>query len=145
TLLDLPGGASNIYLRVDDVFAAETIGDRIEAETGLVADSWMETNRDLLNAMRAQSISTGMIRLFVGISVAFGIASVLVISVVQRSKEIGILRATGTSRRQVMAIFLLQGTLLGLLGSLAGSAIASLLLLLFSRLAVNFPFQVTIT
>lgn len=145
TLLDLPGGASNIYLRVDDVFTAEAIGDRIEAETGLVADSWMETNRDLLNAMRAQSISTGMIRLFVGVSVAFGIASVLVISVVQRSKEIGILRATGTSRRQVMAIFLLQGALLGLVGSLAGTAIASLLVLLFTRLAANFPFQITIT
>ncbi|NLO79068.1 MAG: ABC transporter permease [Xanthomonadaceae bacterium] len=145
SLLDLPGGISSIEVRVVDVFEAEAIGDRIEAQTGLIADSWMETNRELLSALRSQSIATGMIRFFVAISVAFGIASVLAISVVQRSREIGILRATGTSRRAIMAVFLLQGALLGLLGSLVGSAMATLLIQLFTRVATGFPFAIQIS
>lgn len=145
TLLDLPGGVSNIDLRVRDIFAAQAVGDGIEAQTGLVADSWMETNRELLTALRSQDVSTTLIRFFVALSVAFGIASVLVVSVVQRSREIGILRATGTSRRQVMAVFLLQGGLLGLLGSLAGSALAVLLVWLFTALAPAFPFPIPVT
>ncbi len=145
TLLDLAGGASTIALRVGDVFAAEAIGDRIEAQTGLIADSWMETNSELLTALRSQSVSTVLIRFFVAVSVAFGIASVLVVSVVQRSKEVGILRATGTSRRQIMAVFLLQGGVLGLLGSAGGSALAVVLVHLFTTLAPAFPFPIAVT
>jgi len=59
---------------------------------------------------------------FVGLSVAFGIASVLVVSVIQRSKDIGILRAMGTSQGQILRVFLVQGGLLGFLGSLIGAA-----------------------
>ncbi len=144
TLQDLPGGVSSIALRVRDIFAAKAIADRIEAQTGLLAESWMETNSELLTALRSQDISTGLIRFFVAVSVAFGIASVLVVSVVQRSKEIGILRATGTSRRQVMGIFLLQGGTLGLLGSFAGSALALGLVWLFTTLVPDFPFPIPI-
>ena len=50
-----------------------------------------------------------MIRLFVGLTAALGIASVLVVSVVQKSKEIVILRATGATRGQILGVFLLQG------------------------------------
>ena len=72
-------------------------------------------------------MSTQMIRVFVGISVAFGIASVLAVSVVQRTREIGILRAMGSPRRQILHIFLLQGGILGLLGSVLGGLVGFLL------------------
>ncbi|MFX4531970.1 FtsX-like permease family protein, partial [Acinetobacter baumannii] len=71
----------------------------------------------------AQQTSNTLIRVFVGLSVAFGIASVLVVSVIQRSKDIGILRAMGTSKGQILRVFLIQGGLLGFLGSLFGAAI----------------------
>lgn len=64
-----------------------------------------------------------MIRIFVGLSVAFGIASVLAVSVVQRTREIGILRAMDSPRSQVMRVFLLQGGLLGLAGSALGGLV----------------------
>jgi lipoprotein-releasing system permease protein len=73
----------------------------------------------------------------VAVSVALGIASVLVVSVVQRSREIGILRAMGASRRQVMSVFLIQGGLVGLVGSLAGSAMAAVLLALWQAMFRN--------
>ena len=68
---------------------------------------------------------------------AFGIASVLVVSVVQRSREIGILRAMGISRGQVLRVFLLQGGLLGLGGALTGSGLGALALLAWQRMARN--------
>jgi lipoprotein-releasing system permease protein len=73
--------------------------------------------------------------LFVGLSVAFGIAAVLIVSVIQRSKEIGILRAMGASRNQVLKIFLIQGGALGFVGSLAGSSIGAAALIVWHAYA----------
>jgi lipoprotein-releasing system permease protein len=121
SLLDLPGGVTVIDLKVRDIFAADRVAARIRQLTGLEAESWMQSNAQLMNALTSQSLSTRMIAFFVALSVAFGIASVLSISVVQRTREIGILRAMGTTRRQMLLVFLVQGAVLGLLGSSAGS------------------------
>jgi lipoprotein-releasing system permease protein len=122
SLLNLPGAATNIDVTVDDIFDAQAIALRIARLTGLKAESWMETNSQLVNALRSQSVSTRMISVFVALSVALGIASVLSVSVVQRTREIGILRAMGTTREQMLGVFLLQGGLFGLTGSLFGAA-----------------------
>ena len=122
SLLNLPGAATNIDVTVDDIFDAQAIALRIARLTGLKAESWMETNSQLVNALRSQSLSTRMISVFVALSVALGIASVLSVSVVQRTREIGILRAMGTTREQMLGVFLLQGGLFGLTGSLFGAA-----------------------
>jgi lipoprotein-releasing system permease protein len=137
TLLDLPGGVSTIELTVREIFGAEAVAARIERETGLVAESWMTTNAQLLAAMRNQDISTGTIRLFVTLVVALGIASVLVVWVVQKQKEIGILRAMGASRLRIMTVFLLQGGMVALGGSMIGSLIAAGLVRIFARVFVN--------
>ncbi|MEX5746387.1 ABC transporter permease [Massilia sp. X63] len=122
SLLDLPGAATVIDVTVDDIFAAQAVAERIARLTGLKAESWMETNGQLMNALRSQSLSTRMISVFVALSVALGIASVLSVSVVQRTREIGILRAMGTTRRQMLGVFLVQGAVFGLAGSLLGGA-----------------------
>lgn len=123
TLLDLPGGVTVIDTTVAEIFEADQVATRLARLTGLRAESWMETNGQLLNALSSQSMTTEMIRVFVGISVAFGIASVLAVSVVQRTREIGILRAIGSPRGQILRVFLLQGGLLGLLGSACGGGV----------------------
>ncbi len=122
SLLDLPGAATVIDLTVRDIFDAQAIAERIARLTGLKAESWMETNSQLMNALRSQNLSTRMISVFVALSVALGIASVLSVSVVQRTREIGILRAMGTTRQQMLRVFLVQGALFGLAGSVLGGA-----------------------
>jgi lipoprotein-releasing system permease protein len=119
-LLGLPGGITVIDLRVDELFAADVIAARLGRLTGQRSESWMQSNAQLMNALNAQSQSTNMISFFVAVSVAFGIASVLSVSVVQRTGQIGILRAMGTTRRQMLTVFLIQGALYGLAGSLLG-------------------------
>lgn len=137
SLLGYPGGITGIDVTVHDVYAAETVAQRIEQLTRLQADSWIKTNAQFFSAVHSQSLANTAIRFFVGLSVAFGIASVLVVSVVQRSKEIGILRAMGISRGQVMRVFLLQGGLLGLGGAALGSVAGTLALQLWLKIATT--------
>jgi len=125
SLLGMVGGVTTIDLTVADIYAAETIAQRIEAANAVKADSWIKTNAQFFTAVRAQETSNTLIRTFVGMSVAFGIAAVLIVSVIQRSKDIGILRAMGTSQGQILRVFLLQGGLLGFVGSLFGAAMGA--------------------
>ena len=137
SLLDLAGGASSLEVKVRDPFAAETIAGTIRAGTDLKVDSWIRTNAQFFSAMAAQILANTLIRIFVGLTVALGIASVLVVSVVQKSKEIGILRAMGTARAQVLRVFLIQGGVMGLTGALFGSLLAWGFLLLWRGVAIN--------
>ena len=137
SLLDLPGGATSLDIKVREPFAAEAIAQSIRAANDLQVDSWIRTNAQFFTAMAAQILANTLIRIFVGITVALGIASVLVVSVVQKSKEIGILRAMGTARAQVLRVFLIQGGFMGLTGALFGSMLAWVFLLLWRGVARN--------
>jgi lipoprotein-releasing system permease protein len=147
TLYGLPAGVTTIELKVADVFAAERIATELRDRTGLRADSWMKINADLLSGLTAQSSSKTMIQFFVIVAVALGIASVLIVSVVQKSREIGILRAVGTPPRRILLVFLIQGGVLGAVGALIGSGLGALFAKLFESLAVDpsgkprFPVQ----
>ncbi len=137
SLLDLVGGVSSIDLALHDLDLAEQLARRIAGEIGLTADSWIKTNAQFVTALTSQRVSSNVIRFFIALSVAFGIASVLVVSVIQRGKEIGILRAMGATQAQMRRIFLLQGGIVGFFGSLLGSALAWSFLMLWQLLARN--------
>ena len=146
-LYALPGGATTIELKVAKVFDAERVAKDVHDRTGLDADSWMKLNAELLTGLSAQSSSKNMIEFFVVVAVALGIASVLIVSVVQKSREIGILRAVGTAPRRVLLIFLIQGGVLGFGGSLVGCGLGAILSKLFEAIArgpdgaPKFPLQ----
>jgi lipoprotein-releasing system permease protein len=125
SLLGMIGGVTTIDMTVRDVWGAEAVARQIQASSDVEADSWIATNAQFYSGIKAQTTGNTLIRFFVGLSVAFGIAAVLVVSVIQRSREIGILRAMGTSRGQILRVFLLQGGLLGFLGSIFGAAMGA--------------------
>jgi lipoprotein-releasing system permease protein len=133
----LEGGVSAIEVKGRGIFEAERLAREIADRTGLDAESWMEANAQLLTGLRSQQASSIMIQVFVVLAVALGIASVLAVAAVQKSGEIGILRATGTSTGQVMRIFLLQGAIVGLLGSAAGILLGVALGEFFSRISLQ--------
>ncbi len=137
SLLELPGGATVLELQVADVWQAERLAAGLRQALPYKVESWQETNAQLVSALRAQSISTAVIRGVVAAVVVLGIASVLVVSVVQKQREIGILRAMGATRGQILRVFLLQGAVVGALGSVLGVLLAMLLVWLFTTLAVG--------
>lgn len=140
SLLKLPGAATSIDIKVGEIFGAQDMAERITRLTGLKAESWIKTSAQLMNALQSQRFSTQMIGMFVALSVALGIASVLSVSVVQRTREIGILRAMGTTRQQMLRVFLLQGAVFGLAGSLLGSLAGYGLVSVFNAFAARLFF-----
>jgi lipoprotein-releasing system permease protein len=96
-------------------------------------EGWQQANAQLVSALNAQSVSTALIRGVVMVVVVLGIASVLVVSVVQKRREIGILRAMGATRGQIQRVFLLQGAIVGALGSALGVVLALALIVAFTH------------
>jgi len=131
-LLGLPGGATSLDITVRDVWSAQLLTQDMRRQFPYKIESWQESNAQLVSALNAQSVSTALIRGVVLVVVVLGIASVLVVSVVQKRREIGILRAMGATRGQILRIFLLQGAVVGALGSLLGILLAVAMIWLFT-------------
>jgi lipoprotein-releasing system permease protein len=124
SLVGLPGGATNLDLALVDVWAAPVLAAELARRFPYKVESWQQANAQLVSALNAQSVSTALIRGVVMVVVVLGIASVLVVSVVQKRREIGILRAMGATRGQVLRVFLLQGAIVGAFGSVLGVLLA---------------------
>ena len=131
-LLALPGGATSLDITLHDVWLAQTLAEALRAQFPYKIESWQESTAQLVSALNAQSVSTSIIRGVVLAVVVLGIASVLVVSVVQKQREIGILRAMGATRAQVLRLFLVQGAVVGALGSLLGLLLAVVLIWAFT-------------
>jgi lipoprotein-releasing system permease protein len=132
SLEGLPGGATHVDVTLHDVWAAKALAEQLGRRLPYKVESWQQSNAQLVSALNAQSVSTSIIRGVVMIVVVLGIASVLVVSVVQKQREIGILRAMGATRGQLLRVFLLQGAIVGAAGSALGIALAALLIAAFT-------------
>ncbi len=140
TLFGEEGQLSNIEMQVADVFTADVVASEIEnqvADHDLTATNWKEENESLLSGLTGQSISSYMIQIFVLIAVLLGIASVLAISGVQKSKQLGILKAMGIKDSTAGLIFLFQGFILGTIGALVGAALGIGIMYAFSTFVQN--------
>lgn len=128
---------SAIELQLDDVFASTDVAGRLAAD-GIEVVDWQSENAELLSGLAAQSGSSIMIQAFVLIAVALGIASTLAISAVQKTRQIGILKAMGLSDAASGRIFLAQAVILGVAGVAVGIALGYLLIWGFSFAPVDF-------
>jgi len=139
SILGLTGQVSKIEMQVDDVFMAAEIASVVSAEIGTNYEvtNWIDQNQELLSGLQAQGSSSIMIQVFVTISVVLGISSVLAITVIQKSKQIGILKAMGVKDSTASLIFLSQGFLLGVLGAIGGVVLGLLLTYAFSTFALG--------
>ena len=131
---------TSIEMQVSEVFRADenasVISERLSGSALLVTD-WKSQNEDLLSGLNGQSVSSIMIQVFVIIAVSLGIASVLAITVVQKSRQIGILKAMGLKDSTTSFVFLFQGLALGIVGAVVGIAFGILLIIMFSTFAVG--------
>lgn len=120
------------------LYEADEIADDIEDELdleddGLKITNWKDENQNLLNGLQSQSLSSYFIQSFVLISVVIGIDSVLAISVVQKKRQLGILKAMGINNRTASLIFIFQGLFLGIFGAIGGIGLGIFLLWGFTQ------------
>lgn len=128
-LFDLTTGISRIEIKVAPATAAPGIAERLRRSTGLKATAWTEDNKQLFEGLDAQARTGTIIKAFSLVTIIVGIASAMLLSIVRRQAEIGIMRAMGASRGMVISIYVLEGTLIGLVGAVAGALAAWLALL----------------
>lgn len=130
------GNVTSIELQVDDVLQARSVAGKVEGALSgraVKVENWMDLNPDVFSAVSAQRSSGYMIQSFVLISLLIGIASVLSITVLQKSRQIGILKAMGIRDRDASLVFLFQGFFYGALGTIVGTVIGSALFFGFLR------------
>jgi len=131
-IFDKGSNVSFIETQIKDPFKADEVAASWQNKIGDVKiEQWKEQNKQLLSALSSQSSSSYTIQFFVIMAVTFGISSVLAVSVIQKSKEIGILKAMGATKKSASRIFLLQGLILGGLGSVVGCGLGIILLTAF--------------
>jgi lipoprotein-releasing system permease protein len=131
---------TSIEMTVDDVFAADAIAYEIEQKLNnedIEVESWKEQNEELLSGLSGQQTSSTIIQAVIILSVVIAIASVLAISVLQKSRQIGILKAMGIKDLAASLIFIYQGFLIGLAGSIIGVALGLGLLYAFNIFTAN--------
>lgn len=127
-------------IHVDDVFKADSISKNVKYNLDskeVKVENWQEQNKQLLSGLSGQSTSSYMIQFFVIVSVVLAIASILAITVIQKSKEIGILKAMGIKNGPASRIFLFQGVILGIFGAILGVGFGLGLTVMFTKFAVN--------
>lgn len=131
--------ASAIEMQAEDPFLADEIALKMGGilPENLKVDNWKAQNEQLLSGLNGQSVSSLMIQVFVLVSVVLAIASVLAISVMQKSKQLGILKAMGIRDGAASLIFLVEGFLLGIAGAILGVALGLGLTYAFTRFALN--------
>ena len=113
---------SGVEVKVDDIFNANVIAKDIEKHLDVQywARDWMRLNRNLFSALQLEKIMMFVILVLIILVASFNIVSTLTMTVVEKSREIAILKAMGATRQGVMRIFIVEGLTIGLVGVLLG-------------------------
>ncbi len=114
----------HLELKVSDVYQAPRIADQIAADFGqeYVTQDWTDVNQQLYSALLLEKIGMGIgIGLIVAVA-ALNIVASLILLVMEKTRDIAILKTMGASSRSITLIFLLQGTIIGVIGTIVGAA-----------------------
>jgi lipoprotein-releasing system permease protein len=115
---------TGIEVKVKDVYEADRIGAAAQKRLGYPywTKDWKQMNRSLVSALKLEKLTMFVILLMIVLVGALNIISTLVMVVMEKTRDVAILRAMGTTRRSIMSVFMLQGLLVGVVGTLAGLA-----------------------
>jgi lipoprotein-releasing system permease protein len=121
-LFGLGDVVSVIEFKVDDIYQAGVIGKAIERDAGkgFMATNWMEQNRQLFHALKLERVVTFITIGLIVLVAALNILISLIMMVMEKTRDIAILMSLGTRRAQVRNVFILQGVLIGVVGTAIG-------------------------
>jgi lipoprotein-releasing system permease protein len=120
--LGLGHRVTGLEVEIKDIYAAAQVGEAIQQKLGqgFFIRNWMQMNRNLFAALKLEKITMFVILTLIVLVAAFGIASTLFMMVMKKTKEIAILKSMGATRQSIMQIFILNGLVIGGLGTTLG-------------------------
>lgn len=122
SFLGLGDQVTGLELKVSDIYQADRIARSVQQRLGFpfFAQDWMSMNRTFFNALKLEKAVMFIILTLIVLVAAFNIVSTLIMIVMEKNKDIGILMAMGATRRSIMKIFVLDGFIIGVVGTLTG-------------------------
>jgi lipoprotein-releasing system permease protein len=117
--------ASLVEVRIDDIYAAREVGPQLVAALGegYLTSDWIQMNQSLFSALWLEKIAIGITIGLIVLVAALNIVATLILLVMEKHKDIAILVSMGASRGAITRIFMLQGTVIGALGTLTGGVL----------------------
>jgi lipoprotein-releasing system permease protein len=113
---------TGIELRLNDIYKAPVVREWIQKKLGfpLFAKDWMQMNRNLFSALKLEKFAMFIILILIILVASFNIVSTLIMNVIEKKREIAILKAMGATNKGIMTVFMLQGLFIGLFGTIIG-------------------------
>jgi lipoprotein-releasing system permease protein len=117
-------GVTGVQLRLKDVYRAPSVRESVGKKLGFpyYVRDWMQMNRNLFSALKLEKFAMFVILILIVLVASFNIVSTLMMSVIEKEKEIAILKAIGATNQGIMMVFMLQGLLIGTIGTVLGVA-----------------------
>ena len=142
-LLERPNVANRFILKLQDPQQSAVVAHQIERELGYKTQSWQEASQDLMNLVLIRNLIMYSVVSAILLVASFGIYNVISTVVLEKTKDIAILKSIGFEARDIERIFLIEGAILGLIGSISGSVLGVTLMYGLSRIAIKSPFNTT--
>jgi lipoprotein-releasing system permease protein len=113
---------TGIELRLNDIYKAPVVREWIQKKLGfpLFAKDWMQMNRNLFSALKLEKFAMFIILILIILVASFNIVSTLIMNVIEKKREIAILKAMGATNKGIMTVFMLQGLFIGIFGTVIG-------------------------
>jgi lipoprotein-releasing system permease protein len=137
TLLGRPDTVGRVEIRLRDPEEAYRLNERIERMFGYDAESWKETNANFLGLFAMQNMIVSFVILAILLVGGFGILAIQIMIVLQKQRDIAILRSVGFRRADILRIFLLQGVIVALVGGIVGDIAGKIALVQLAKLQVH--------
>ena len=122
-----------VELKVDDLFAAQEVAEAISASPEYMAQDWADMNQSLFSALWLEKMAISITIGLIVIVAALNIVASLILLVMEKSRDIGILKTMGASAGSIRRIFMLQGLVIGLVGTAAGAIAGCLIIYVLDR------------
>lgn len=138
-LLDRPNRVNRVVIQLDDAYRAKDVADQIEQVVGYKSVSWIEATEDILSVLTVRNIIMYSVVSAILVVASFGIYNTISTIVMEKTRDIAIMKSMGFHARDVRRIFLYEGMIVGVLGSLAGLAVGSMLMKVLEQVALKPP------
>ncbi len=140
--LKLGDTVTGLEIRLNNIYDAPEVSQRINGEIGYpyYAPHWIELNSNLFSALRLEKATMFTLLLLIIVVACFGISATLIMLVIQKTREIGVLRALGADSKMIKRIFMLEGIIIGIIGTVVGIGIGLIMCFILSKWQIiNLP------
>jgi lipoprotein-releasing system permease protein len=138
-LLDRPNRVNRFVIQLDDPYRAKEVAEQIERVVGYKSVSWIEATEDILSVLTVRNVIMYSVVSAILVVASFGIYNTISTIVLEKTRDIAIMKSMGFHARDIRRIFLYEGLIVGVLGSLAGLAVGSLLMKGLEQVALKPP------